>query len=290
MGLRDLLRPLEGLDVLDPVGQWLSGKVTGITDRGSLKSALSGTWFGHPLHPMLTDLPVGLLTGAALVDLMGGEDGADVADVLTILGLLSVVPTAATGLSDWADTVGSEQRLGMVHALANAGGSALFAGSLFSRRGGNRRLARLFTLAGLGALTVGGFIGGDLVFARGIGVDHTVFDEPPSEWTRVARDEQIADATPTLVSAAGYGVLLYRRDGVIHAIADRCTHAGGPLHEGQVDEDLCVTCPWHGSRFRLEDGSVARGPATAPQRAFEVRVTDGSVEIRATGQPGSGDA
>lgn len=280
MGLRDLLRPLEGLDALDPLGDWLSTRVAALTDGSPAKSVLSGTWLGHPAHPVLTDLPVGLFTGAALVDLLGGDDGAGAANLLTVLGLLSVVPTAATGLSDWADTAGPEKRLGLLHALANAGGSAFFAGAVLSRRGGNGRLARLFTLAGLGSLAVGGYIGGDLVFTRGVGVDHTLFDELPGDWTRVARDGQIPDDTPTLVSAAGYGVLLYSHAGVIYALADRCSHAGGPLHEGDVDEDLCVSCPWHGSRFRLSDGAVVRGPATAPQPAFEVRVREGNVEVR----------
>ena len=283
MGLRDLLRGLEGLQALDPLGDWLGTRVASVTDRAAVKGVLSGTWLGHPVHPVLTDVPIGLFTGAALVDLLGGEEGAGAADLLTVMGLLAVVPTAATGLSDWADTVGPEKRLGLLHALANAGGAALFAGAVLSRRGGNRRVARLFTLAGLGALTAGGYIGGELVFTHGIGVDHTVFDELPGDWTRVAREGQIADDAPTLVSAAGYGVLLYRHDGVIHALADRCSHAGGPLHEGEVDEDLCVSCPWHGSRFRLSDGSVVRGPATAPQPAFEVRVSEGNVEVRPHG-------
>jgi nitrite reductase/ring-hydroxylating ferredoxin subunit/uncharacterized membrane protein len=280
MGLRDLLAPMESLDALDPVGEWLGGQVAQLVERSSMKSLLSGTWLGHPVHPVLTDVPIGLFTGATLADLFGAADSSGAADLLTVLGLLSVVPTAATGLSDWADTVGAEKRLGLLHALANAGGTVLFAAALLSRRGGNRRLGRLFGIAGLGALSVGGYIGGDLVFARGVGVDHTVFDEPPSDWTRVARDEQIPEGTPTLVSAAGYGLLLHRSGGEIRALADRCTHAGGPLHEGEVDEELCVTCPWHGSRFRLADGAVVRGPATAPQPAFEVRVSDGNVEVR----------
>ena len=118
----------------------------------------------------------------------GREDGASASDALTILGLLAVAPTALSGLSDWADTVGPERRLGMIHALASVGGSTLYLAALLSRRGGNRTVARLFSVAGLGVLSAGGYIGGHLVFARGIGVDHTVFDEAPADWTRVARE------------------------------------------------------------------------------------------------------
>jgi nitrite reductase/ring-hydroxylating ferredoxin subunit len=83
-----------------------------------------------------------------------------------------------------------------------------------------------------------------------------------------------------LVQASGYGVLLYSHAGTVHAVAARCTHAGGPLQEGEVDDELCVTCPWHASRFRLTDGSVVRGPASSPQPSFEVRISEGNVEVR----------
>lgn len=286
MGLRDLLRPVEALGALDAPADWLIERVARLTGD-PVKSLLAGTWLGHPLHPMLTDLPVGLLTGATIVDLVGGEGGGDIADALTVLGLLSVLPTAVTGLSDWADTVDTDKRLGLVHALANAGASVLFAAAVVSRRGGSRAGGRLFGLAGLGVLSASGYIGGHLVFARGLGVDHTVFEEAPADWTRVAREDQIADDTPMLVNAAGYGILLHRHAGVIRALADRCTHAGGPLNEGEVGADLCVTCPWHGSRFRLADGAVVQGPATAPAPAFDVRVADGNVEVRRRPAEGS---
>jgi nitrite reductase/ring-hydroxylating ferredoxin subunit/uncharacterized membrane protein len=280
MGLRDLVRPLERLEYLDPLGDWLGGVVTRLTAGGAVKSAVSGTWLGHPLHPVLTDVPIGLFTAASVLDLCGGKHADDATNALTVVGLLAVAPTAMTGLSDWADTVGPEKRLGLVHALANAGSSSLFMAAVLNRRAGNRGVARVFNLAGMGVLAVSGYLGGHLVFARGIGVDHTVFEEAPTEWTRVARDEEVAADTPVRVTAAGYGVLLYRDRGLIHAIASRCNHAGGPLDEGEVDDELCVTCPWHGSRFRLADGSVTRGPATAPQPCFAVRLSDGNIEVR----------
>jgi nitrite reductase/ring-hydroxylating ferredoxin subunit/uncharacterized membrane protein len=280
MGIRDLMRPLQGWELLDPAGEWLSSKVNELVGAGALKSLLSGTSLGHPLHPLLTDVPVGALTAATVIDILGGEDGASASDALTIVGLLAVAPTALSGLSDWADTVGPERRLGLIHALANVGGSTLYVAALVSRRTGNRRVARLLSAAGLGVLGAGGYIGGHLVFARGIGVDHTVFDEAPADWTPVAREGDLQPDTPLLVRARGYGVLLYSHAGTVHAIAARCTHAGGPLQEGDVDDELCVTCPWHGSRFRLTDGSVARGPASSPQPSFEVQISEGNLEVR----------
>jgi nitrite reductase/ring-hydroxylating ferredoxin subunit/uncharacterized membrane protein len=280
VAIRDLVRPLEAWAILDPAGEWLSAKLNGLLGNGPAKSLLSGTVLGHPLHPALTDVPIGALTAATIMDVLGGDAGGSAADALTVLGLLSVAPTALSGASDWADTVDAERRLGLIHALANAGSSALYLAALVSRRGGNRGVARVFSLAGLGVLASSAYIGGHLVFGRGIGVDHTVFERAPGEWTRVAREADLAPDAPVLARADGYGVLLYSHAGTVHAIAARCTHAGGPLEEGEVDDELCVTCPWHGSRFRLADGSVVRGPATAPQPVFEVQTVDGSIEVR----------
>jgi nitrite reductase/ring-hydroxylating ferredoxin subunit/uncharacterized membrane protein len=280
MSIRDLLRPLQDWGLLDPAGEWLSTKITRLTSVGPVKSVLSGTWLGHPLHPLLTDVPVGALVAATVVDTFGGEDGAAASDALTVVGLLATAPTIASGLSDWADTVGPERRLGMIHGLANVGAASLYLGALLNRRAGNRAAARLLSAAGLGALSAGGYIGGHLVFGRGLGVDHNVFDEAPTDWTRVAREDDLQADTSVRVQAGGYGVLLHSHAGVVHAIAARCSHAGGPLEEGEVDDELCVTCPWHGSRFRLADGSVVRGPASAPQPAFEVRSSEGNIEVR----------
>jgi nitrite reductase/ring-hydroxylating ferredoxin subunit len=284
MGIRDLLRPLQEWELLDPAGEWLSTTISRLTAVGPIKSALSGTWLGHPLHPLLTDIPVGALATATVIDVFCGEDGAAASDALTVVGLLAVGPTAASGLSDWADAVGPERRLGLIHALANTGAATLYLAALMNRRTGHRAMARLFSAAGLAAMSAGGYVGGHLVFARGLGVDHTVFDEAPTEWTRVAWDGDVQADTPMRVHAAGYGVLLYSDEGTLHAIAARCTHAGGPLEEGEVDSELCVTCPWHGSRFRLADGSVVRGPATSPQPSFEVRSREGNIEVRLRGE------
>ncbi len=283
MAIRDLMRPLEGWTFLDPAGEWLGGAVARLLGQGRTKDLLSGTFLGHALHPVLTDVPLGALTAATIFDVLGGEGGASTADALTVLGLLAVPPTALTGLSDWSDSVDLDRRLGLVHALANAGASVLYLGALITRRNGNRGLARALSSAGLGVLSASGYIGGHLVYGRGMGVDHTVFDEAPTGWTRVASEADLEADQPALGQADGYGVLLYRHAGTIHALAARCTHAGGPLNEGEVDEDLCVTCPWHGSRFRLADGAVVRGPATAPQPVFDVRTSDGNVEVRLRG-------
>ena len=280
MGLRDLVRPFENAEPLEPAASWLSEKLAPLLSNRQLKGLLSGTWLGHPLHPMLTDVPIGCFTAATVLQVAGGDAGDAAVDPLLALGLLSVAPTAVAGVSDWVDTVDRERRLGFVHGLANLGSALLFTGALISRRAGATGRARFLSLLGLGAITAGGYAGGHLVFGRGIGVDHTVFEELPGDWTRVARDADLAEETLMAASAGGAEVVLYKRDGEVMALANRCTHAGGPLAEGEVDDDVCVICPWHGSRFRLEDGSVVAGPAVAPEPSLETRVVDGFIEVR----------
>jgi nitrite reductase/ring-hydroxylating ferredoxin subunit len=274
VGLRQITDRLEELELLDGVSDTLSRIVNSAV--GPAKSLLSGTWLEHPLHPLLTDLPIGCWSGAVILDLFGGAAAGDAVDPLVGVGALAALPAVASGLSDWADSYGKERRVGLAHAAANVTGLGLFAASLVARRG-----ARPLRLLGLAAVTAGGYLGGHLSYARGLGVDHQAFLEKPAEWTDAVAEGSLEDATPTLVEAGGAKVMLYRRRSQIYAISDVCPHAGGPLHEGVIDDDLCVTCPWHGSRFRLSDGHAVRGPASAPVAAYEARVEDGKVQVRA---------
>jgi nitrite reductase/ring-hydroxylating ferredoxin subunit len=81
------------------------------------------------------------------------------------------------------------------------------------------------------------------------------------------------------VEAGKVTVLLYRTGMAILAVDSVCSHAGGPLEKGTVDNG-CVVCPWHGSTFRLADGTVVRGPATRPQPAYDTRINEGRIEVR----------
>jgi nitrite reductase/ring-hydroxylating ferredoxin subunit/uncharacterized membrane protein len=271
VGLRELIGKLEGLEVLDGVSDRLAGVVNSAV--GPAKSLLSGTWLEHPLHPLLTDLPIGCWSGAVILDLFGGSAGADAVDPLVGLGALAAVPAVVSGLSDWADSYGAERRVGLVHAAANVTGLGLFAAPLMA----GHRSARRLRLLGLTVVTAGGY----LSFGRGVGVDHQVFLEKPGEWTDAFEADSLEEATPTLAEAGGARVMLYRRGTQIYAISDVCPHAAGPLHEGTVDDDLCVTCPWHGSRFRLSDGRAVHGPASAPAAMYQARVEHGMVQVRA---------
>jgi nitrite reductase/ring-hydroxylating ferredoxin subunit/uncharacterized membrane protein len=278
---------LERLEALDPVAEQLA-KLAGRIPPGPLKDALSGTWLGHPLHPSLVVVPIGNWLSASLLDLFGGRAGRRAARRLVGAGVLAALPTAAAGLSDWGDTVGAERRVGVAHLLANDLALSLYTASWLARRRGRQARGVGLALLGAAAVGVGGYLGGHLAYALGVGVDTTAFAAGPETWTEVAAETDLIDGVPQPVTAGGLPVLLIRTEGRIVALADRCTHRGAPLHEGRL-VDGWVECPWHGSRFRLTDGpvgSVARGPATRPQPAYEVRVRAGTVEIRAAGPAG----
>ena len=135
-------------------------------------------------------------------------------------------------------------------------------------------------MTGFGVITTSAYLGGHLSLGKGIGVDQTAFDEGPTDWQPVITDADLAEGTPTPVTVGAVPLLLVRRGATIHAISNRCSHRGGPLDEGEL-HDGCVTCPWHGSVFRLADGGVERGPAAYPQPSWRVRVRDGAIEVAA---------
>ncbi|MBA2637847.1 MAG: Rieske (2Fe-2S) protein [Solirubrobacterales bacterium] len=278
--LHGLAERLGAVGALDGPADALSQAIRDTLGAGALKDLLSGVPLGHPLHPVLTDAAIGTWTSALLLDLLGGRGAQRAADALVAAGIVAAGPVIATGLSDWADTGVQARRIGSFHALANGATLALYVASLVARRRGRRGLGKLLGVTAATTMTAGAHLGGHLSFALGIGVDATTFEAPPTDWTATGLQENdLVDGMPQVTEVAGSPVLLVRRAGRLHALADRCTHRGAPLHEGRI-EDGCIVCPWHGSRFGLEDGAVKRGPATYPQPAFDVRVRDGAVEVR----------
>lgn len=156
---------IDGLvDALDRgVSTWLP--------RGPLKDLAHGVWLGHPLHPVLSDLPIGFWTSAWVLDIAGGARAEPAADALVGLGVLSAAPTVIAGAADWSELDRPARRDGVVHALANATATVLYAASFVSRRAGHRRIGVALGFAGAAAATAGGYLGGHLVFRRGAGVD-----------------------------------------------------------------------------------------------------------------------
>jgi len=135
-------------------------------------------------------------------------------------------------------------------------------------------------LAGATAISAGGFLGGHLSYVQAVGVEKKRFAGGPSSWTPVLDAADLAEGAPRVVRADDTEVLLVRDGNGLHALWASCTHECGPLAEGRF-ADGNVTCPWHGSTFRLADGKVVRGPAAASQPVYETRVVDGKIEVRA---------
>lgn len=275
---------LERTEALDPIADAWAGLAEKPLQRSArLRALLSGTALGHPIHPLLVSAPIGSFTAASAMD-VAGESAA--AQRLIALGLITAVPTAVTGGSDWVYTTGAERRVGFVHAATNWLALGSYAASWQARRRERSGLGIALALFGAGLLSVAGWLGGHLVYARGVGVDTTAFLVAPDTWQTVIAYAELADGVPFSIEVAGTAVVLVRRGEQVYALDDRCTHRGGPLHEGSVDGD-CIDCPWHGSRFRLDDGRVIAGPATRPQRTWQVRRANGAVQIRRSAEAGS---
>lgn len=282
MKLDSLVKAVEQFDLLDGVASSLAKAVGKAVSPKPVRNLLSGTYIGHPLHPVLTDLPIGAWSMAALLDLAGGRASEPAADALVVVGIATAVPTAAAGLNDWSDTTGKVRRTGLVHAVANSTALCLYVASAMARRSGNRGLGKTLGLAGFGLMTAGGFLGGHLTYADAVNVNKTADRTGPSEWTAVLDDDAMSDGDRRTVEVRGVRLLLHRSAGTIHALDAVCTHMGGPLEKGQI-ENGCVICPWHGSTFRLADGTIVRGPATRPEPAYETRTRDGRIEVRRAG-------
>ncbi|HEX5287441.1 MAG TPA: DUF2231 domain-containing protein [Streptosporangiaceae bacterium] len=278
-----VVRKVEELEALDRAARPLAAAAGRATQARRVKNALSGTWLGHPLHPMLTDVPIGGWIAAGVLDLAGGAQAARAARCLVGFGVLAAIPTAAAGLSDWSDTYGAEQRVGLVHAAGNVTALSLQVASYLARRRGRRGAGVMLSATGLGIMAGAGYLGGHLSFTRGVGVNHTAFQDGAADWTRVALLSELAPDKLVRVMAGGVPVLLVRRGEQVRALSATCGHAGGPLDEGEL-ADGCVRCPRHGSMFRLSDGAVVRGPAVAGQPTWQVRIDGEQVQVRA-GQP-----
>ncbi len=248
-----------------------------------VKNVLSGTWLGHPVHPMITDVPVGSWTTSFIFDALdaatGRKEFATAADATLSIGLTAAAAAAVTGLSDWHFTIDRPRRIGMMHGLLNVGAVGLYGASLACRLSGSRAWGRGLAFVAYGVAGISAWLGGDLAFDEHVGVNHAPLEEEqPSDYTAVLDDAALQEGLPQRVDANGLAVMLVRQRGQIYCLAESCSHLGGPLSEGQITDGV-VTCPWHASQFKLADGQVVNGPATYPQPCFQTRVRDGKIEI-----------
>jgi nitrite reductase/ring-hydroxylating ferredoxin subunit/uncharacterized membrane protein len=281
--LRQVLTRIEQADALDGASDKLQAAVSSAIRPRTLRDFLHGSWLGHPLHPVLVQVPVGAFLSAAVLDLLqptnrSGDRGST---VLIAAGLAGVIPAAVSGSVDWSEMTKDRRRIGLVHALTNAVATGLYAGSLVARLTGKQTRGRALAFAGLSVAGVGAFLGGHLSYAQGGGISHAAPEvaRVPEEWTVAGPLSSLPEGKPVARTVGDTAVLLFRQGDQITALIDRCSHEGGPLSEGTVS-DGCVVCPWHGSTFRLSDGAVVHGPAGNDQPVLPVRIRDGRVEVR----------
>ncbi len=272
---------------LDQVAERLQPRVgAAVRSRPWLHNLLDGTWLGTPLHPALTDVPIGALTAAFALDVVSGltrSPGArTAADSALAVGIAGAVPAALTGASDWQDLTGESRRIGTLHGLLNTAGLTLNIASLACRRQNQRGKGRALSALALAISGTAAHLGGELSFGLGVRVNQTFDGAQPAEFTTVSDQgsDQLEAGEMCRVTLDGTTVLLARdQSGQLCAIANTCSHLGGPLDEGSREGDV-VTCPWHGSRFDLRSGRVLEGPAVFAQPRYEVRMHDGEFQMR----------
>jgi nitrite reductase/ring-hydroxylating ferredoxin subunit/uncharacterized membrane protein len=291
MGATLSQRITDAMPFLDGVADLVQPKVEAVVERGGarLRNVVDGVWFGSPLHPALTDVPVGSWTAAITFDALDIATGSralrNAADASLALGVAGGFAAAALGLSDWRYLSGGPRRMGTAHALLNAAGLALNTTSLILRATGRRRAGQLAFLSGYSVVGMGAHLGGELSYGYGLRVNRNVFQPAgPEEFTAVLDEDELPDTGLRRVELDGAGVLLSRAtSGEICAIAATCNHFGGPLEQGDREGNT-VVCPWHKSRFDLCSGESIDGPAVFPQSRYESRVRNGRIEVKASAE------
>jgi nitrite reductase/ring-hydroxylating ferredoxin subunit/uncharacterized membrane protein len=256
-----------------PLGDFIHGIVHWLFHHMKpVHNFLNGTWLGHPLHGLLTDVPVGAFTVVVLLDILDQRYAADVA---LAFGVLAMLAAAAAGFADYADTDGLPRQRATVHSTLMIVALVIYIVSILLRWGNpaDRTAAIATSIVGYLLVAAGAFVGGDVVYALGNMVDRHAFRSRSTKWAAVEAPAIIPENTPTKAKMGAQTLLLVRSGEAVMALHETCAHAGGPLSEGLI-VDGCIECPWHGSRFELATGHHKRGPAVYDQPRYEIRKTE----------------
>jgi nitrite reductase/ring-hydroxylating ferredoxin subunit len=270
---------------IDKLAEPLSKAVRGAYEAAGpvgqqAKNALHGVWLGHPLHPVFTDVPIGAWTTALALDTAANGDPAmqRAATFAMGVGLAGAVGAAVSGLTDWSETDGQSRRSGLIHGLLNIAATTLFATAYVLRRKDSHDGGRKCAWAGYAVAVGSAYLGGDLVYAQRLGVNHADA-KLPEDFTPVMEAAALPENAMARGRAQDADVLVVRQHGRVCALAHSCAHLGGPLSEGTLKEGS-VVCPWHGSEFALDTGRVLNGPATQNQPCLITRERDGRIEVK----------
>ena len=263
--------------------------MNGVLGRAALrpfKIFLNGTWIGHPLHPMLTDIPIGAWTLTILLDLIGllfrmPQLGL-ASSVAAITGVVAALISAAAGLADWMDIDPPEKTIGAFHATVNVSATALFLISFIGRWVGQWQLrwaTFVIALAGYLLVMIGGYLGGALVFYKGVMINRNAYRTGPDDFKSAAATSELVEGRLKRVLVEEQPVLLLKLGNTVYALGAVCSHYGAPLSDGKIVEHT-IECPWHASRFSLTDGRVVEGPACAGVPVYDCQIVNGQVQIR----------
>jgi nitrite reductase/ring-hydroxylating ferredoxin subunit len=282
MGILDRVADVAALDkAIEPVRR----VVQAVLKPQGLRDVLHGTWLGHPLHPVIAQVPVGSWLSAGVLDAVPPLRPA--ATLLIGTGVAAAVPTALAGAADWSEQEVGVCRLGAIHASANSVALGLYVGSLVARGRGRGGLGRVLSYTGLGIAAGSAAIGGHMSYAQSSGASHAAAAARalPHDWIDLGPLDDFPEGRPTLRTAKDSTVPLaaVRRGSRVAVFVGRCAHLSGPMYEGKVEQvggSDCLVCPWHGSAFDLDNGEPRRGPASTPQEMLEVRMEAGRVMAR----------
>ena len=249
---------------------------------------------GHPLHPILVSFPIAFYTGTLLFDILAKTYSPEflfTAYNLEITALASAALAAIPGIIDYIYTVpphSTAKKRGGKHGLTNVAVMIFFAAALIYRANNEvPNINILIALEGAGwiLLLFAGWMGGTLVIRNQIGVDPRCADAGKwkEEYLKASKDEIevgcISDLKVNQMKLVHIGkkrVVIARSEEVYVAFDDHCTHRGGSLAGGAM---ICgtVQCPWHGSQFSVNDGSVKAGPAKTPIVTYPLREENGKL-------------
>src|SRR3954454_12264698 len=287
MNLMGILDRMSDSSALDKMIEPTRKGVLSVLRPQAVKDFLHGTWLGHPLHPVLVQVPVGSWLSAGLLDVVPPLRPAATAMIGT--GVLASVPAALSGAADWSEQEPGVRRRGALHAPLDTTALGLDAGSRVARGKGSGGLGRVLSYSGLGLATVSASIGGHMSYAQFSGASHsaTAARALSSDWLDLGPLDDLPEGRPALRPGKGGSAVVplavVRRGVRVDVFIGTCSHLSGPLHEGTLEEvrgTPCLVCPWHGSAFDLDDGEPRRGPAANPQEKLEVRMQAGRVMAR----------
>jgi len=256
-----------------PVGDFIHGIVHWLFHHMKpVHNFLNGTWLGHPLHALLTDVPIGAFTLTIILDVANQRAAAD---ITLVFGILAMLGAALAGFADYADTDGLARQRATVHSVLMIVALVIYVVSALIRWGdpADRTVAIATSVIAYLILASAAFIGGDVVYALGNMVDRHAWRSRGTKWAAVDAPAQIPDGVPTKAKMGAQTLLLVRQGETMFALHETCAHAGGPLSEGQIVNG-CIECPWHGSRFELTTGHLRQGPSVYDQPRYEIRRTE----------------